>query len=98
MEPGSTFLPLPRSSGYWGLLEPRLGLQTVLIIAPPRMFGIDDRTLGRMQPYTIFEELYGALHAARVDITQQTCRICMRLCPGPELAGCIEKGGATVRF
>ncbi len=55
--------------------------------------------LGRMQPCTTFEELWGALQAARAEITPANLQNLFESTRMPRrLADCIEKGGATVRF
>ena len=53
--------------------------------------------LGRMQPCTTFEELWGALQAARAEITSANLHNLFESMPR-RLADCIEKGGAIVRF
>ena len=53
--------------------------------------------LGRMQPCTTSEELWGALQAARAEITPGNLQNLFQSMPR-RLADCIEKGGATVRF
>ena len=53
--------------------------------------------LGRMQPCTTFEELWGALQAARAEITSANLHNLIESMPR-RLADCIEKGGAIVRF
>lgn len=53
--------------------------------------------LGRMQPCTTSEELWGALQAARAEITPANLQNLFESMPR-RLADCIERGGATVRF
>ena len=50
-----------------------------------------------MQPCTTSEELWGALQAARTEITPANLQNLFESMPR-RLADCIEKGGATVRF
>ena len=50
-----------------------------------------------MQPCTTFEELWGALQAARAEITSANLHNLFESMPRT-LADCIEKGGAIVRF
>ena len=53
--------------------------------------------LGRMQPCTTFEELWGVLQAARAEITSANLHNLFESMPR-RLADCIDKGGAIVRF
>ena len=53
--------------------------------------------LRRMQPCTTFEELWGALQAARAEIAPANLHNLFESIPR-RVADCIEKGGVIVRF
>ena len=57
----------------------------------------DGEKLGRLQPCTTFEELWGALQAARAEITSANLHNLAESMPR-RLADWIDKSGAIVRF